>query len=437
MRLKHLSALFALSISLASCGENEALVDALEKDNAIPQSEIRSIDEAYEIAAQSLTWFDGADSRSSVRLLPSKNEVKVFKSKESRGESSDTLMYVVNFQDEEGFAIIPANRNLPEILAVTESGSYDPVLDSEVEPFNEYMKNAISLMAKSPKDLNIDTLREPFKECYTNVSETVTKYVEPKVSFNWGQGGINGKFCSNKLCGCSNLAVAMVCAYFEYPNTLKLSYKNDSTIVLNWANIKNHNGRSYFDLASGYCIETIPYNDQDALGHLCRELGKRAKTTYNKDGSATNIDNEKSAAKSLGFTVTKVYNYENNDEYDFLSSGYVLYVRGTDATDSKNEFKHAWIVDGYKERVITTKRYIRENDPNRVYVTEPEWELVYSGKSVSNYTHHNWGFNGLNNGWFFVGNWRTNNSVGYDDSNLVVKFDYNFYSGKKFFAIKK
>lgn len=83
MKLKHLSALFALSISLASCGENDALVDALEKDNATPQSEIRSIDEAYEIAAQSLTWFDSADSRSSVRLLPSKNEVKVLKSKES------------------------------------------------------------------------------------------------------------------------------------------------------------------------------------------------------------------------------------------------------------------------------------------------------------------------------------------------------------------
>lgn len=161
MRLKHLSALFALSISLASCGENDALVDALEKDNATPQSEIRSIDEAYEIAAQSLTWFDSADSRSSVRLLPSKNEVKVFKSKESRGESSDTLMYVVNFQDEEGFAIIPANRNMPELLAVTESGSYDPASDSEVEPFNEYMKNAISVLSNGSHELQpVDTLRE-------------------------------------------------------------------------------------------------------------------------------------------------------------------------------------------------------------------------------------------------------------------------------------
>ena len=193
MKLKHLSALFALSISLASCGENDALVDALEKDNATPQSEIRSIDEAYEIAAQSLTWFDSADSRSSVRLLPSKNEVKVFKSIESRGESSDTLMYVVNFQDEEGFAIVPANRNMPELLAVTESGSYDPASDSEVEPFNEYMKNAISVLSNGSHELQpVDTLREYFMEHKEENTYSVLYKNGPKVPYKWGQTGFEG-----------------------------------------------------------------------------------------------------------------------------------------------------------------------------------------------------------------------------------------------------
>lgn len=136
---------------LVACSEHDVLIENedSQSEQAV-QSEIRTIDEAYDIAAKAISWIGDGESRTSVRLLPSKRDIKVVMNNKSRsGESSDTLMYVVNFEDEQGFAIIPANRTMPELLAVTESGSYDPETGSEVEPFQEYMDNAVNTLASN------------------------------------------------------------------------------------------------------------------------------------------------------------------------------------------------------------------------------------------------------------------------------------------------
>lgn len=440
MRLKHLSALFALSISLASCGENDALVDALEKDNATPQSEIRSIDEAYEIAAQSLTWFDSADSRSSVRLLPSKNEVKVLKSKESRGESSDTLMYVVNFQDEEGFAIIPANRNMPELLAVTESGSYDPVLDSEVEPFNEYMKNAISVMAKSPKDLDIDTLRLPFMETCQEQTQIILGEIKPKAPYKWGQTGFEGMYCSNKICGCSNLAVALCMAYFQYPDKIVLYHHNDSIIYPDWADIRKHDATKdvfFGGKLFGYG-DKIDLDAHYALGRICRELGYRSNSTYYDNATGTSVSGTIKTLKGLGFRIShKVYSLKS--EFDELKANNFVIAYGTRIDDKTGkESGHMWVLDGYKIVKYIKNVYVREKDPNRVYPVEPEWELVRTETETGYYTHHNWGWKGECNGYFYSSSsWMPGEGVEYDNTDISNSNSYNYNIGNGLLIINK
>lgn len=433
MRLKHLSALFALSISLASCGENDALVDALEKDNATPQSEIRSIDEAYEIAAQSLTWFDSADSRSSVRLLPSKNEVKVFKSKESRGESSDTLMYVVNFQDEEGFAIVPANRNMPELLAVTESGSYDPASDSEVEPFNEYMKNAISVLSNGSHELQpVDTLREYFMEHKEENTYSVLYKNGPKVPYKWGQTGFEGMYCPNNVCGCSNLAVALCMAYFKYPEKIVLHHHNDSILYPDWDGICMHNARKDTFLGSKFVKSTdnVSIGNHEALGRICRENGYRAGSTYYdgndnsgfQKGTSTSPEGVVYTLRSYGFK-TEWTDYKGEDEKTMLNGGFMI-VRSPG---------HMWVLDGYVVVKQTTRVYVRYNDPNKISPDlEPKWELSRTYSTNFSYCHHNWGWKGLCNGWFAIGDWRTDSGYKYDDDSLNnTKTSYNYSTGKE------
>lgn len=442
MKLKHLSALFALSISLASCSESDGLVDALDKDNAIPQSEIRSIDEAYEIAAQSLTWFDSADSRSSVRLLPAKNEIKVLKSKESRGESSDTLMYVVNFQDEEGFAIIPANRNLPEILAVTESGSYDPASDSEVEPFNEYMKNAISVMAKGSHELlPVDTLREYFMEQKIVYKDTTIE-VKPRANLYWGQNGVEGMYCPNKVCGCAPLAIALCLSYFEKPMTFDY-FDNGvhSYTYLDWAQIKKHNARNDYFNKLGFikCYENVDTTAQQNLGKLCRQIGIYANSTYSLEKKATGTSTN-GIIKSLqlfGFKVSKPENYFSSCCEHQLSRGGIILVMAESSEETSSG--HAWVLDGYRYQRVEEWKYKRINDSNKISPDlEPkpgDWELTSHIVSVNEFVHFNWGWKGECNGYFWNTSWKTANAASYDDYSFRNSYSIDYDKDKQYFYL--
>lgn len=77
--MKHLNLFalsFALTVSISSCSENEILTGPTEKKAEPVLTQTRSLDEVYDIAAKSLIWLDRENSRSSIRLLPSKNEIK-------------------------------------------------------------------------------------------------------------------------------------------------------------------------------------------------------------------------------------------------------------------------------------------------------------------------------------------------------------------------
>ncbi len=429
--------MFALTLSLASCGDNDVLDNAQNQEDILPQSEIRSIDEAYDIAAKSLIWLDGENSRAEIRYLPAKNEIKVVKNKESRGESSDTLMYVVNFEDEQGFAIVPANRNMPELLAVTESGSYDPTVPSEVEPFNEYMDNAISTLSK--KDLNIDTLRVPMCEQKIEQTYSISDIVSPKTPYKWGQNGVEGIYCPNNICGCNNLAAALCMCYYNFPTKIKLKHNDNISISINWNALKQHDAtKDIFEYTSlgikfAECFDGVSNEDHNVLGRVCREMGYRSKSEYGSDATSTYPSETRAVLKDLGFSVSTIKEYTNEMEFKKLRENNLILAVGYNDIGSG----HMWVIDGYKTVKCTKKIYIRENDPNRVYVVEPEWELTQTYVSTCSYTHHNWGWKGKCNGYFYVSSWNPSSAESYDNTNLTNKSSYNFNSSKYIIIVKK
>ena len=431
--MKKFIKIFTSVLLLSACSEHDVLIENedSQSEKAV-QSEIRTIDEAYDIAAKAISWIGDGESRTSVRLLPSKRDIKVVMNNKSRsGESSDTLMYVVNFEDEQGFAIIPANRIMPELLAVTENGSYDPETGSEVEPFQEYMDNAMEILeGSSVLALPRDTLRDVLTEQKEEVTIDTLFIVSPKTPYLWGQRGICGKYCSNGICGCSNLAAAMIMAYHKYPTSITLTHHNDSVITLNWDNIRLHNSRNtYF---SGYHVENVPHEDQDALGRLCRESGKRAYSYYDSTlgTTSTYMVDLRLAVASFGLVVSSVNEYTEGSEISVFNNGGIMCVRGSDSVAGG----HCWVLDGYLREEVTTTKYIRENDPNML---QPgPWQFVSEGKSTFNYSHHNWGWKGECNGWFLVGVWSTG-SPHYYDNNFNNNYTYNFSIEKKYFSVNR
>ncbi len=88
--------------------------------------------EAAGIARQAVALLESSaatrTSRSRRTLDPA--NVKYFVLPATRsGEPADTLMYVFNFADSAGFALVSAIRASDQLLAVTEKGSYAPGAD--------------------------------------------------------------------------------------------------------------------------------------------------------------------------------------------------------------------------------------------------------------------------------------------------------------------
>lgn len=116
---------------LASCSSD--LSEPLESDFnekivEKSQSSTRTLDEAIKIANDARSMFDdNSSSRSFVSREVNLNDISYVTSALSRSES-DTLIYVINYKDEAGFAVVSAKKTKDSpLLAVTESGRYTTI----------------------------------------------------------------------------------------------------------------------------------------------------------------------------------------------------------------------------------------------------------------------------------------------------------------------
>lgn len=119
----------------------------------------RSFAEAVEIARNSINMLeeDKAATRSvtPARKLNLKDGVKAFRKAGTRsGEASsdnDTLLYVFNFEDNQGFSVVSASRHSEGLIAVVEEGSYDPAVPTGNPGFDTYMNMAKAYVAYKDK----------------------------------------------------------------------------------------------------------------------------------------------------------------------------------------------------------------------------------------------------------------------------------------------
>lgn len=148
--------LFTISVllSLTACS-NEELI-SLEKSD-LQQSSVnrRSFSEIVEIAKNSILMLQGENtltrSSNSCRTLNLSTGIKAFCQPVTRSvngqNGSDTLLYVLNFNDDQGFAVVSASRGTDGLIAVTEKGSCDPNIPTGNPGFDTYMNMAKAYVA--------------------------------------------------------------------------------------------------------------------------------------------------------------------------------------------------------------------------------------------------------------------------------------------------
>lgn len=412
--MKKLLFFFVATAIVVACSEKEALNMEFPIPAKQQVNNIRSFEEALEVAQKSIELLNCGDSSTTrgtmTRMIDTDNS-KIYRKKTTRSSSSfpnDTLMYIFNFNDNQGFAIVSASYSTEELIAVTEKGHFDPNISSEIEGFNLFMEMAEKYIANSTTQRGpFDPIQPPYLDSIVDINIQRGPYV----TVQWGQTHPEGEYCPNGISGCVNTAMAQIMSYYNYPLSIDLTYDNADISVqaLNWTDIKTHQ--------TGHLLNTCSTPDtHKAIGRLCRQLGYMNNSSYGTNITTTLYNNAVSTMASLGYSIPNNISFDFNSIMNQLNSQHLFMITGSRIGESVG---HAWVLDGYK--------YIETG----FYRLEPiglngEWIITDSNVTITRLCHYNWGWYGDCNGYFSAGVFDTQAGVLYDGAHIADR-DYCVY----------
>lgn len=413
--MKHFIYLGLLAVCLTACSHDESLITEMP-ENPVPESQnpnMRTPDEAVEAAERGLNLLDwkSEDSRSatSFRRKVNKREgaIVLRDSKSRSADDSEYPLYVVNYEDESGFALVSSNKLTEELLAVSLVGNLHDM--SEVDNpgflmFVEAVKEYINLPGRQDVQSRSFDDRPVYKWDKIVYYETDTIWhcrIAPRTPNYWGQGSPEGWFCPNGLSGCSNTAMMFALSYYEYPQDLPLTYSdevNGQVLHLDWKEIKKH---CHFTIQYPYklveegCAESNISSVHTQIAHLCRQLGELNESEYKipENATSTNRNKWKKTMEKWGYEVV-FRDYEFRAISSVLKYSPIVIVVG----EGNIGGGHMWICDGTQDYHL--RRRLCELDPMLgKFRILSDWEEI----DGSCYNFFNWGWGDKCNGWYLDG----------------------------------
>ncbi len=136
----------------------------------------------------------------------------------------DTLFYVVNFANNGGFAILPADDRTDPIYAIIDEGNFhvDSLQNEQNTGFLGFLDESVYTLLQdasgqqnnprnwqtNPGDLPID---DGGGSGFTHTKERI----EPMLKTRWGQMEPFNKYCPGPYAGCTVIAVSQILSYYK------------------------------------------------------------------------------------------------------------------------------------------------------------------------------------------------------------------------------
>ncbi|MBR4313079.1 MAG: C10 family peptidase [Bacteroidaceae bacterium] len=283
---------------------------------------------------------------------------------------NDCLVYYVFNLQPEGWALVSATDAVKPLLGYNPTDHY--VLNEEMDNSAAWMRSYASDIKKA-----IDENDAPIKnwDKMDNGAATRAKgsRVDPLITVTWNQGSPYNKYCPSDangraVVGCVAVAMAQAMSAVRYPSRPvgEFSYTH-STYGSLYINYDEEEAYNWDNILTGA-------NSKDDVARLLYHCGVSVKMDYSPGGSGT-LSSYVSAAMKRNFGYPDVVTYQVRSNYsgdweqlviDELEEGRAVFYRGLDPI--KN-YGHAFNLDGY--------------DGNSMY-------------------HVNWGWGGVNNGYFTI-----------------------------------
>ncbi|MDR1582085.1 MAG: C10 family peptidase [Prevotellaceae bacterium] len=428
------------------------------------------IEEAMQFANDVIGFLDGesavksgtARSISSIGTLVSTDmqSVALKSSNDTDVEIPDTVAYIFNFGDEDGYAIVSADTRIEDpILAYTDNGNLSDTIDNPglilfLEGSEDYIVRSIvdaeqkrdslisSIVAKlnaenesdtkaiAPRDILLD---EQTLRVTTNSVWTTTSFVYPLSLVEWGQGNeyrlwpsafhepfwdlVRYKNCTKGTspAGCNAVAVAHIMSYWKYPSSI-------DGYTFHWNELNNYTGGASY--LSKQHIANAPQYIKTEAARLMERIGANINTTYNcveNGGSSSTLNACVKLLQKYGYKYSYSVmgspfglNYDYNTIIASLNKNQPVLVRGDSykrtksylcglITSSSYSGGHAWVIDGYISRRQTVTTTVELTLRGRIVGRSTSTSYNYA-----NYLHNNWGYSGIDNGYFISGSFNLN-----------------------------
>lgn len=426
--MKHLLRLLVL-VLLCSCSKEVIdTADAPEADRT-PSYKISIDSLKRQAVGLGATFGDAATKGRTVRAGEAIRLNSILSTKGiTRGivdNPADPTAYVVNFEDEAGFAILVDDRRLDNnVLAYSESGSVTSATDNPglllfMEDANSYMGlladnlRYVDYVVEEMPDYPYNTHKprrdgDPYdwgtdqgvKFVWRCPNPTTPIRYYPLLKVNWGQlypynqacPIINGRYTP---AGCVATAAVMIMSHYQWPQT---TTDNGQRYTINW------------DKAiSG---DIIGAN----IHHLMHEVGVDLEMKYTLEGSRADFIDVPPMLRRKGYTSSELSDSSAYKIIDEITAGRPVYAYGVNLQNKG----HAWVIDGYVSKFhnIQVTDYLSWDNSTRK-VTQIG-QRVSANNSIpiiaqDHYWHCNWGWSGQNNGYFIdfktnVGNFDSNNN---------------------------
>lgn len=347
--------------------------------------------------------------------------------------SVDTVLYAVNFENEDGFALVAAKNDVEPLLALIDEGSFDSEENMKNYDFQSILyKTLLYASRPSPALASYTTPTPTLQPGYYDTIMPKTRR-EPLVKVKWGQSWPEGMFCPNKIAGCGPVAALQILSAMELPQSITYTFpeKDISTENIDWSELKKHVKSGPWE---NFCVVfndcSLSKNGHRSLGRIARQIGYDANANYLQNGTETVSNSVTDVITRLtgknvwrqGNSALTLYNYM----YDLGSSNIVAYVRGDDCSE-ESAGGHAWVADGVWQVGLIIYFW---GEGAVVDPSQPPTMVRTQVQDCSRYLHFNWGYNGNCNGYFLVNVFEMDKGYEYDErvnSPMNNNFAENFY----------
>ena len=366
------------------------------------------------------------------------------------GENGEPLMYVFNYADDAGWAIVSGTTEYMPILAHGESGNFDmnAVEGRPVEMWLEQEKANIAHLDEAPDSIKeqyrVQWLKYAFKSVpITDVLPAMTRYdASDALAYQlacceeWAAEGydiyiLDAFMNSNISCVSTTLRNQIISDAYTYGtdmydgigfNCLVLIRESGTTYVGPFVTTKWHQNSPYNDsIPNNYVVGCVPlavaqimrYHEYPTyfnwsnmpnstsshtaaapIASFLKDVNVACNTTNGPSGSGSTIQKALTALHNYGYTSAEIDS--TCDEAiirNEIENHRPVFLRGQ--SGYWNAVGHAWVCSGIEKTVYGNGIVLKAMQPSLEFYT-----VNYSTSSLSYRYYMTWGWNDSNDGYY-------------------------------------